>query len=903
VDPDDSVANLGARIVSQLSDVRAGLETADVQRSMSGLDQTYPLWEKMGFSRQELEPLLVQTLVLQFLDSVEPVSVMTEESVIVAREPLSLLQSTAMNQEHLAAAERALNQLVVVENNFRESRFEPIPELLASVEQDLSSFADRPVELSAARNHFVIESSRAKLRKNEEFSQSLALANEKLAIRPIDIEMIRDARQAFVALKETRPDRALTVQVIDNLQHIETALTRLAENDVAGASQAVANIELLAGATDAEGALLSEIEATITSARVTYHIDQLGVALANPPLDSTRLQQARSSFDRAVDANGNSEAVRGASLLLQDLDAVVKNIDEINPDEAQFALDRAIGRLTTLGFDKTVLAHVDQQIQASHQALDKQKLDEKVDELLNTAQRRIEANPDDQAAIDQSYRDSNKILLELDSTNAKAGDLLQLVTLLNDSIIAHQELRNDDALEYLTKSKPVFRKLDMNDAALDGLMAKIQSQQDYNVDVEIDKLFDSWLENIRVNPFDAKILDQATTDMTRLAALRPGDKVVLLASEITGHLRKADESIDSGEFVEARLNLARARDAFSTLDIGDGWLNKAYEELERIKMNAINKLKEQQQGVLMYGRYLSRTVLGAFVFGVGISTGCAIMDSPRNSNAANAADVSVKNESEVGTKGSVSEESKILERVRKDSDTQENGAGTETDDMDARLETTDPKELPVNDRMLSDPSKDDMAGWQHRVRGIELISTGDWKLAARHLKWAAELEQNPKLANMLLEQLSADPEEYLGTESYSLGDGLKFPILARYNDIAVPQGMVENTVLRIPGDPDDAENSGMVKPAPAPVEKTATPIPADTGQRSTSEGENTDEDAVQTPTGDNDNAVPDTAQESDGDGECLAERSTTIGWVNSNRHRSWSIRYWRSIQAIFAHGL
>jgi len=189
----------------------------------------------------------------------------------------------------------------------------------------------------------------------------------------------------------------------------------------------------------------------------------------------------------------------------------------------------------------------------------------------------------------------------------------------------------------------------------------------------------------------------------------------------------------------------------------------------------------------MYGRYLSRTVLGAFVFGVGISTGCAIMDSPRNSNAANTAAVSAKDESETDVKGSVSKETKILNKVKNNPAIQNDDA--EADEMEARLEITEPKEFPVNDRMLGDPSKDELAGWQHRVRGIELISTGDWKLAARHLKWAAELERNPKLANMLLEQLSADPEEYLGTESYSyqvkpgdtlaaiaerfLGDGLK----------------------------------------------------------------------------------------------------------------------------------
>jgi len=95
--------------------------------------------------------------------------------------------------------------------------------------------------------------------------------------------------------------------------------------------------------------------------------------------------------------------------------------------------------------------------------------------------------------------------------------------------------------------------------------------------------------------------------------------------------------------------------------------------------------------------------------------------------------------------------------------------------------------------------------------------------------------------------------------------------------------MVENTVLRIPGDAGDAENGGKLIPDTAPAEKTVKPEPADTGQPPASEGEDSAEDAVQTQTGDNDNA-PDAAETTESESRSVATESTKSLFSRAEYH-------------------
>lgn len=252
----------------------------------------------------------------------------------------------------------------------------------------------------------------------------------------------------------------------------------------------------------------------------------------------------------------------------------------------------------------------------------------------------------------------------------------------------------------------------------------------------------------------------------------------------------------------------------------------------------------------MLGQYSSKIVIGAFVFGTGVSTGCAIVDPLNDSweqaeeNSQESSEDGAESSSDVQVVGKAesSRESEIITRAKKGSEDTESGEqGTDADQNQSGSRRNSPANSLSKSTILGDVGKNDLKGWEHRVRGIELISIGEWELAARHLNWAAELERNPKLANMVIEQLTADPEEYLGKENYSyqvragdtladiaerfLGDALKFPILARYNDIAVPQGMARNIVLRIPGDR-PADLAPPINETPESDAVLATPDPA-----------------------------------------------------------------------------
>ena len=129
---------------------------------------------------------------------------------------------------------------------------------------------------------------------------------------------------------------------------------------------------------------------------------------------------------------------------------------------------------------------------------------------------------------------------------------------------------------------------------------------------------------------------------------------------------------------------------------------------------------------------------------------------------------------------------------------------------------------------------------------VELLEAGTQEQARIELQRALELDPNNKLALNLMRQISADPQEALGRESFAytvrpgdtlsriaghyLGDIYSFYILARYNEIEVPKKVASGQVIRIPGKarPPDSEASRPTPqppapPAPAPV---AAPAPA-----------------------------------------------------------------------------
>ncbi len=208
---------------------------------------------------------------------------------------------------------------------------------------------------------------------------------------------------------------------------------------------------------------------------------------------------------------------------------------------------------------------------------------------------------------------------------------------------------------------------------------------------------------------------------------------------------------------------------------------------------------------------LWRTSIGLFVFAVGISSGCAISKSPAPAEPETESSASQVPEGQPGAKAPAAPD----------------GANPAT--IPPAIEEKDPKltaaqilaQTNVTPRqgfdeneVAGDVGKSDLLGWQHRVYGIDLIDKGKWELARKHLQWASEMMNSPAAAIEILEQMEADPVAYLGADSESyqvqkgdtlgeiagryLNDSLKFPILARYNAIVVPEALEPGTVIQIP---------------------------------------------------------------------------------------------------------
>lgn len=146
------------------------------------------------------------------------------------------------------------------------------------------------------------------------------------------------------------------------------------------------------------------------------------------------------------------------------------------------------------------------------------------------------------------------------------------------------------------------------------------------------------------------------------------------------------------------------------------------------------------------------------------------------------------------------------------------------------------------------PPEDDLTPSARVRRALQALQIGDQDSARRQLVWALQSKPSYQIAGDLLDQLDADPQEYLGEESFvyqvqpgdSLGkiskaflnDPLKFVILARYNEIENPSLLRVGQSIRIPGrlrppEPESAEptTASPSQPAPAPAGTLTTEAP------------------------------------------------------------------------------
>ncbi|RHW16952.1 LysM domain-containing protein [Sphingomonas gilva] len=127
---------------------------------------------------------------------------------------------------------------------------------------------------------------------------------------------------------------------------------------------------------------------------------------------------------------------------------------------------------------------------------------------------------------------------------------------------------------------------------------------------------------------------------------------------------------------------------------------------------------------------------------------------------------------------------------------------------------------------------------------IARLERGDAKAAKKSLETMRKRDPNDARAAMLLESITADPQEILGARSFAytakagdtfpalaqrfLGNRDKFYALARYNGFDNPSALAAGRALRIPGEEPRAAPPPAPKPRPTPppASKPVTPPPA-----------------------------------------------------------------------------
>ncbi|MEW8027264.1 MAG: tetratricopeptide repeat protein [Candidatus Thiodiazotropha sp.] len=152
------------------------------------------------------------------------------------------------------------------------------------------------------------------------------------------------------------------------------------------------------------------------------------------------------------------------------------------------------------------------------------------------------------------------------------------------------------------------------------------------------------------------------------------------------------------------------------------------------------------------------------------------------------------------------------------------------------------------------PAPPDSLTPSQRVRkALQQLEHGDYENARLQLTWALQAKPTLQIATNLLEQMDADPIDYLGMKSFFydvepgdslsiiakkfLNDPLKFVILARYNKLENPSKLAPGQRIRVPGvmpereTPKAKPKSKPPQPEPAPaVQEPPEPAPSSAPQ-------------------------------------------------------------------------
>ncbi|MCU7802568.1 MAG: LysM peptidoglycan-binding domain-containing protein [Candidatus Thiodiazotropha sp. (ex Lucinoma borealis)] len=147
----------------------------------------------------------------------------------------------------------------------------------------------------------------------------------------------------------------------------------------------------------------------------------------------------------------------------------------------------------------------------------------------------------------------------------------------------------------------------------------------------------------------------------------------------------------------------------------------------------------------------------------------------------------------------------------------------------------EPVEPEPQEEVQTIPQPTDSLTPSQRVRkALQQLEHGDYENAHNQLTWALQEKPTLQIATNLLQQMEADPIEYLGLKSFFydvepgdslsiiskkfLNDPLKFVILARYNKLDNPSKLAPGQRIRVPGVMPDRK-----KPKPKPKKSQPKP--------------------------------------------------------------------------------
>jgi tetratricopeptide (TPR) repeat protein len=137
------------------------------------------------------------------------------------------------------------------------------------------------------------------------------------------------------------------------------------------------------------------------------------------------------------------------------------------------------------------------------------------------------------------------------------------------------------------------------------------------------------------------------------------------------------------------------------------------------------------------------------------------------------------------------------------------------------------------------PPPTDSLSPNERVRkALQALQLGDYDSARNQLTWALQDDPEHRRANHLLEQMDADPIDYLGLKNFFydvqpgdslsliaknfLNDPYKFVILARYNKLDNPSKLAPGQRIRVPGVmPKKVKTKAKPVAKPSPAEAIA----------------------------------------------------------------------------------